>query len=282
MHLKNKGAEIFIPDNAALPDALARTTHMSIAAHQDDIEILSCHGILECFNNIDKWFFGVVVTDGAGCARKNIYANFNDTEMRDIRKIEQKKSAFIGEYGAVALLDYSSNAIKDGGNHSVIDDLTQLIMAAKPQVIYTHNLADKHDAHVAVALRVIQSIRKLPKEFHPRKIIGCEVWRSLDWMNDCDKVMLDVSSHQNIADALLGVHDSQISGGKRYDLATKGRRLANATYLDAHSVDEISAITWGMDLTLLLDDISLDINEYVASYIDRFRKDVEQKVRSLL
>ncbi len=59
---------------------------------------------------------------------------------------------------------------------------------------------------------------------------GCEVWRDLDWLNDDEKVLLDCSQHQNIARALSSVFDSQIIGGKRYDLAVEGRRAANATF----------------------------------------------------
>ena len=29
--------------------AVAKTTHMAIGAHQDDIEIMAYHGVLECF-----------------------------------------------------------------------------------------------------------------------------------------------------------------------------------------------------------------------------------------
>ena len=39
MKLNKKTAEFFIPDNKDIETAIKRTTHMSIAAHQDDIEI---------------------------------------------------------------------------------------------------------------------------------------------------------------------------------------------------------------------------------------------------
>ncbi len=39
---------------------------------------------------------------------------------------------------------------------------------------------------------------------------------------DEDKVAFDLSAQENLQMALLGVFDSQISGGKRYDLATMG------------------------------------------------------------
>ena len=39
-------AEIYVPDNTAEEQALARTTHLCIAAHQDDIEIMAAQPIL--------------------------------------------------------------------------------------------------------------------------------------------------------------------------------------------------------------------------------------------
>ena len=42
-------AEIFVPDDLPVEQALIRTTHMCIAAHQDDIEIMAAGPILDCF-----------------------------------------------------------------------------------------------------------------------------------------------------------------------------------------------------------------------------------------
>ena len=41
----------------------------------------------------------------------------------------------------------------------------------------------------------------------------------------------------------------QIAGGKRYDLASMGRRRANATYWGSHGVDETTGLSYGMDMT---------------------------------
>ena len=41
MKFLSSTAEIFVPDGTPMPDALARTTHICIAAHQDDIEIMA-------------------------------------------------------------------------------------------------------------------------------------------------------------------------------------------------------------------------------------------------
>ncbi|MCK5428285.1 MAG: hypothetical protein KAI94_02380, partial [Anaerolineales bacterium] len=58
-------AEIFVPDNLPPEEALARTTHMAIGAHQDDLEIMAIDGILQCFQRKDRWFTGVVATNGS-------------------------------------------------------------------------------------------------------------------------------------------------------------------------------------------------------------------------
>ncbi len=72
MRFHKSTADLFIPDGLAPEAALARTTHLSIAAHQDDIEIMAYHGIAECFAQRDRWFTGVVVTHGAGSPRNGI------------------------------------------------------------------------------------------------------------------------------------------------------------------------------------------------------------------
>ncbi len=281
MKLKNAGAEIYIPDNVNQDDAIKRTTHMAISAHQDDIEIMAYDGIGRCFGREDSWFMAIVVTNGAGSPRNGLYADYSDERMQQVRKFEQKKAAFVGEYSALAQMDYSSGAVKDPANTDVSAEIRDLILAAKPQVVYTHNLADKHPTHVATAMKVIKAMRELPDEALPQKVYGCEVWRNLDWMNDEEKVAFDVSAHPNIAAAVLGVFDSQICGGKRYDLASQGRRAGNATYYASHGTDKASSLSFAMDLTPLITDKKLDVSEYVLGYIDRFREDVRRKLLAI-
>ena len=89
---------------------------------------------------------------------------------------------------------------------------------------------------------MIAAIRRCPPAERPEKLYGCEVWRDLDWLTDEDKVVFDVSAHENLQAALLGVFDSQICGGKRYDLATLGRRRAHATYFASHGTDDATGL----------------------------------------
>jgi LmbE family N-acetylglucosaminyl deacetylase len=281
MHLHNPTSEIFIPDGLPVEQALARTTHMAISAHQDDIEIMAAAPILECFQQKDKWFTGVVVTDGRSSPRDAQYKNYSDDEIRWVRFKEQNKAAFVGEYAAQVMLDYSSKEVKDGSHGLPVDDIISLLKAASPTIVYTHNLADKHDTHVAVALRVVMAIRSLPEIERPSKLYGCEVWRDLDWMLDSDKIPFDLTSHENLQAALLGVFDSQIAGGKRYDLATMGRRRANATYFESHGIDLTSGLSFAMDLTPLILDAKRNITEFIDEFISRFARDVTNRLNKV-
>jgi len=271
-------AQLFIPDGLPVEEALARTTHMAVGAHQDDLEIMGVDGILACFQQQDKGFTGVVVTDGSGSPRDDVYKDYTDDDMRRVRAVEQKKAAVIGEYSAQILLDYPSSALKDGANQDPVEDIALLLGMARPDVIYTHNLADKHDTHVAVTLKVIEAIRSLADEERPQRLYGCEVWRDLDWMLDGDKITFDCSAHENLQTALLGVFDSQVCGGKRYDLATMGRRRANATYFSSHGADVATGLIYAMDLTPLIEDPAMDIQGYVQAYIQRFAQEIESRI----
>jgi LmbE family N-acetylglucosaminyl deacetylase len=236
---------------------------------------------LTCFGRDDLWFAGVTVTDGSGSAREGLYRDYTDEEMQVVRRKEQRKAAILGEYGAQVMLDYSSSAVKDPANKGPQSDIASILRVAQPEVIYTHNLADRHDTHVAVVLAVIEAIRTMPAEERPQHVYGCECWRDLDWLVDEDKVAFDVSEHENLQSALIGLYDSQIAGGKRYDLAALGRRRANATYLASHSVDTSIGMILAVDLTPLIQDDSLDISDYALGFIERFATEVRDRLTTL-
>lgn len=273
----NKSARIFVPGGGNADEIISQVTHLAISAHQDDIEIMSYSGIEECFGKKDKWFAGVAVTNGGGSPRAGLYAGVSDEEMMEIREAEQNTAATVGGYLAMFHLKYESSAVKDGSFTGVVQDLSEIILAAKPDVIFTHNPADRHDTHVAVTLRVIGALRALRGIYSPKKLYGMEVWRGLDWCGD--KVTFDTSGHPNLAEALLGVYDSQICGGKRYDLATLGRRSANATFSESHGVDEVSSGSFGIDMTSLIEGES--IGAFILKKIDAFRDDVEKRLEKL-
>jgi LmbE family N-acetylglucosaminyl deacetylase len=278
MKLHQPTADIYIPDGQPLPAALQRVTHLGIGAHQDDLEFMAFHGILQCFGKTDQWFGGVTCTNGSGSARTGPYAHFTDAQMMAVRKQEQRTAALLGQYAAMIQLDYPSSAVKSATDPALKNDLKEILAVTRPQIVYTHNPADKHDTHIGVVVAALQAMRELPRDQRPQQVVGCEVWRNLDWMPDAKKFLMDVSGRDNLAAALNGVFDSQIAGGKRYDLATQGRRAANATFFESHATDKTTQLIFGMDLSPLVADESLDILNYVFGLIDEFKADVRARL----
>jgi len=279
MKFSHPKADIFLPGGAASPEAaLATVTHLCVAAHQDDIEIMAHAGIADCLETPGKAFGGVVVTNGAGSSRIGPYANFTDEQMQEVRREEQRRAAVLGCYAIQLQLAHPSADVKQAGHAGVAADLAAIFSACSPETVYLHQPADKHDTHVAVLLRCLEALRALPAERRPRRVLGCEVWRDLDWLVDADKVALDAGRRPELAAELLKVFDSQISGGKRYDLATLGRRSANATFHTSHASDLMTGITWAMDLTPLVADPSLDVAAFTLAHIDRLRADVAARL----
>ena len=278
LNLNNPSADVFVPDGQPLDAALGRISHLGIGAHQDDLEFMALHGIAACYESEAEWFGGVTCTNGAGSARSGAYANLTGTQVVALRREEQRKAAIVGRYAAMVQLDYTSAAAKDTGDSRLKDDLRAILSATRARVVYTHNLADKHDTHVAIALRVIAAIRALPTDERPQALHGCEVWRDLDWMLDAEKIVHDVGGRESLAAELSGVFGSQIAGGKRYDLAVIGRRRANATFFESRGVDNSDAVSFAMDLTPLIRNDALDIVQYVAGYVDRMRADVTARL----
>ncbi len=282
MKLHHSTAQIFVPDGSPVAAALPRITHLGIGAHQDDLEFMAFHGILECFARTDKWFGGVTCTNGAGSSRTGVYEKFTDAQMMAVRRTEQNNAAVVGQFGVMIQLDHPSSVVKSPTEPTLKNDLKEILAATLPEVVYTHNPADKHDTHIGVVVAALSAMRELPRDQRPKRVIGCEVWRNLDWLTDSEKVVMDVSGRDNLAAALNGVFDSQIAGGKRYDLATLGRRAANATFFESHASDRANQIIFGLDLTPVVADESKDIVDFVTGFIDRFNADVKNKLSQRL
>lgn len=271
-------ADLFIPGGTNPADALARTTHLGIGAHQDDLEFMATHGILACFGQPGKSFCGVTCTDGAGSSRSGVYAGYTDDEMKAVRRTEQRTAAMVGRYGAMIQLDFTSREIKAREQSGPVADLAAILRATNPETVYTHAPSDKHDTHVGVTRATLAAIRSLPAGARPAAFYGCEIWRDLDWLPDALKVVLDVSARPNISAALSAVFDSQISGGKRYDDAVLGRRKAHATFFESHAVDDASMLAFAMDLTPLIRDDTLSLSAYTASLVDQLKADIIKRI----
>jgi len=216
------------------------------------------------------------MTNGAGSARTGKYAHVTDAQMQEIRKEEQRTAATLGKYNLQLQLSHPSSDVKKSGNPAVAADLAAIFGGCGPalQVVYLHQPADKHDTHVGCFLRCIEAIRALPRDRRPARVLGVEGWRNLDWLADTDKVAMDASPLPELAEKLVAVFESQIAGGKRYDLAAMGRRVANATFFASHATDTTNAISFAMDLTPLVQDDALRVADFTLRHIENLRADV--------
>ena len=280
MQFSRADADVFVPGGGDPVEALARTTHLAIVAHQDDLEFLAYHGIAECFGRGDRSFTGVVVTDGRGSPRSGAFAGMSDDQMVAVRREEQRRAGEIGRYGLLIQLAHPSAGVKSGSKPAV-DDLVAVLAGCRPQVLYTHNPADRHDTHVAVLLRTFEAARRVPLDSRPARVLGCEGWRDLDWLTGDARIELPVEPHGSLAGDLISVFESQIAGGKRYDLAVEGRRRANATFGDSHSVDSAQGVILAMEMTTLFHVDSADPRKFIEAQFDALRYDARARLRRI-
>lgn len=269
--------DLFIPTDISFSQAASKVTHLGIGAHQDDLEVMALSGILECYEDATKNFAGITCTNGKGSPRRGAYATYDNKKIQSIRREEQRQAALLGNYLFMAQFDFSSASIQSSGNANLTKELHQLLLQLQPEIIYTHHPLDKHPTHRAVCRAVIEALRCLPAHQHPKQLLGGEVWRGLDWVIDEDKIALNVSAHPELSQKLLSVFDSQISGGKHYDLAAQGRRYANATYASPYHVDQATQISYAIDLMPLLKNQELTVSDFALGFVDRFRKKIEKE-----
>lgn len=272
-------ARIWTRDGLPLDKALARTTHLGIGAHQDDLEFMAFEGIALCHGKSHLGFAGVTCTDGRGSARKAGLKETTPDSLASMRSREQEEAARIGKYTAMIQLGHSSAETIDPAFTRLERELASILEACPGSSLYTHNPADKHRSHTAVFAAVLRAIRSLPPESRPARLVGCEVWRDLDWLCDHEKVRMDVSGHDTLANRLNAVFVSQIAGGKRYDLAVTGRRAANATFYEPRDGDAATQVITGMDLTPLMGDDRIDPVEFTCAMIQRFEAQVRLELR---
>lgn len=282
MKFYNEEADIHVPDGLEDKKALERTTIMSIAAHQDDCEIMAYHAIAKCYGSDTEWYTGVVLTDGGGSPRSGEYADYTNHEIHVKRSEEQRRAADAGKYGAMVQLAYSSSDVRTDKKDIIEEELVSLLTAARPHTMFIHNTADRHETHLGACLRALNALRKLPKELRPARVYGMEVWRSLDWLSAKDRLIFDTSLYPDLAREVIQAFDSQCTPKKRFDLAALGRRLGNATFQEPREIDQSDSCSIGMDLTPLIEDDALCIRDFTLRYADRFRSDVKNLLDQLL
>ena len=190
--------------------------------------------------------------------------------MAALRRREQQRAAERGGYSVQFQLGYTSAELKGERCEDVCEDLTRILAASQPDTVYLHNLADAHATHVAAASTSIDALRRLPREQQPANVYGVEVWRNLDWLPSRYRLELEVDPDNTLQGALLREFESQLQGGKRYDLAVAGRQVANATFSQSHRTDRFRASVLAMDLSPLLQNPALAPADFLRGIINEF------------
>jgi LmbE family N-acetylglucosaminyl deacetylase len=247
---------------SSVEQALAACTHLAIVAHPDDLEILAGHGICETYQNPRHHFVGIVCTSGGGAPG----FNGESSTLIAMREEEQKRAAIMGEYGALFTLALESASIKNQWNDQLGQGLQSIINQSRPQLVYTHSLADRHLTHQAVCLHSVRALRQ--SGHRPQQFLGCEVWGSLDWLPESVKVSLPISRPELIKD-LIRCHRSQVQV-KAYDQAVLGRFQSNSVFQDSHNLAVASLVGFAMNLLPLVDDGQLTPAAYLKSLAELF------------
>lgn len=264
-------SDLYIPDDVCAAEAHARCSHLGIGAHADDLEFMAYHGISACYQQPCHWFGGIVCTAG------NRPLPGNEPAIRDYaqrRCTEQRRAADIGAYSFVHQLGYSSESIQAAeGRQRLVEQLADSLLTSQVDILYTHNPVDQHPTHQAVCQAVLAACLRIPPHARPKRIYGCELWGSLDWLSSSDKIGLDVSDHPQLARALNQCFQSQIESGKNYPEAVIGRRRANATFQDPYAADSVDQLWLAMDLSPL---IAAD----ASAHPDSLKHFVEEKLQA--
>ena len=58
--------------------------------------------------------------------------------------------------------------------------------------------------------------------------------------------------------------------------------MANATYFESHGTDNAESLMYAIDMTPLIEDDTLCISDFINSYIDNFKKDVNDRLEKFL
>lgn len=263
------------PAFSSFEDALKKATHLGVGAHPDDLEILAGPGISECYQNSNQHFVGVVCTTGGGSPQSGgaLFAK----ELAEVRASEQLAAAEKGEYAALVSLSLESAELKGPTNRSLIEGLKDMLSSMSPQVVYTHDLTDPHATHLAVTLHLIQALRE--SSHQPQFFYGCEVWRSLDWLDQPHKSLLPVTNATLISE-LISCHKSQLHV-KPYHWATVGRMQSNATFANAYVENSADFMVAAMDLLPLIVDDQLKPENYLEFLLTSFREKSLRALRAL-
>jgi LmbE family N-acetylglucosaminyl deacetylase len=266
-------------DHVSYEDMISRSTHIGIAAHHDDLEIMAFHAISQCFESQDLSFLGIILTDGANSPRTNEYRNTRNSEMIELRKKEQIEACRRGKYGGIIFLNLTSDQVKKN-DPRLRQNLKQIVRLAKPLEIILHNPFDFHPTHRASFFYTLETLESFQPSIEKSTIIASEVWGSLEWLPKQYRIIMDTSGSKNLAHDLLSCFSSQIQGGKNYLEATLGRRISNATFHHFDATDERYSMNFGLNMNLYFKAHPQKIKDFLEDILETHKNQTLDELNS--
>jgi LmbE family N-acetylglucosaminyl deacetylase len=221
-------------------------------------------------------FGGLIVTSGSGSLRAPQHAALSPSEYAELRWEEQKQAAKMGGYAFVDSLNIESSVIKTAaGLAELASQLREYLVEFEIDELYMHQPFDRHTSHVRVAFAVLTALRSLPKERRPAQVLGCEVWRNLDWAPKSSKVLRPLSAADlELQVRLAEVFTSQADpkNAKDYVSALVGRKTANAVFQEGLVGDSGVAQEVYIDLKPWVES-KLSWSELGREYLGKFHQE---------
>lgn len=280
--LLTPNVDVFVPGVAGsasfdqLRRAIAGVTHVVIGAHPDDVEVGAGPAIGHCFEQDQSGLLAVVLTDGRNPPKSGPYRDLGPAEMGQLRTREQRDAAQIGKYRAAVQLCYSSEQLRTERD-LIAADLAALISATRCTDLWSHHFLDRHPTHVASAARTLDAVRLLDDDRRPDRWLGMEVWGSIDALPCSVLEEFDVSEHEALLDAVLGVFESQ-NRSKNYPRGVRGRYMAHATFRKSHEENSGSLLCLAVKLHRLLTEHGLTPETWTREVLRLAQEDTLQRL----
>lgn len=251
--------------------------YVCICAHPSDCEIMAIDGIQRGYRAKKYTFAAVITTDGSDSERNGKLQKASNRRIASMRMSEQKKAATLGRYNSVYFMNYKPEQARNQEDEDIVNEYVEIIKELKPRIIYTHSILDRDPTHVAVAVKVINALRKLRKTQMPALLYGCEVWRDLDWVDPSKVVSFDVSHNIRLQKQLIMVHKSQ-NLSRDYLNAAVGRRYVNATFSKSEKKKEAKLTSRAINMTTLLRRKEFPIKRFAMSFIDDLYSEINDSM----
>ena len=67
-------------------------------------------------------------------------------------------------------------------DNNALENIKSIILMMKPRIIFMHGPFDHYDTHIAACILTLKALREVREKYIPERLLGREVWGSLDWL----------------------------------------------------------------------------------------------------